>query len=145
MCDLLRVLGFTDVEIEAFFPESSYADEGDEPPYDVSSGRRPKNCSSFRTTRSRNVIHGPAAAGPPSRNLGPNGPPRRNLGPKVEIWDRRAALGEIWDIGLRAAPATGPQSAVLKTDTILGQLPTLENESDGRDRLFLERQNRRQN
>ena len=58
------------------------------------------------------------------------------MGPKVEIWDRRAALGEIWDIGLRAAPATGPQSAVLKTDTILGQLPTLENQSDGRDRLF---------
>ena len=47
MCDLLRVLGFTDVEIEAFFPESSYADEGDEPPYDVSSGRRPKNCRFF--------------------------------------------------------------------------------------------------
>ena len=44
LCDLLRCLRFGDAEIAIRVrPEYSYADEGDEPPFSVSSQRRPKN------------------------------------------------------------------------------------------------------
>jgi hypothetical protein len=48
MRDLLRGLRFGDAEIVIRVrPESSYAAEGDEPPFSVSSQRRPKHCRFF--------------------------------------------------------------------------------------------------
>jgi len=48
LCDLLRCLRFGDAEaVIRIRPESSYADEGDEPPFSVSNQRRPKNCRFF--------------------------------------------------------------------------------------------------
>jgi hypothetical protein len=48
MRDLLCGLRLGDAEIVIRVrPESSYADEGDEPPFSVSSGHRPKNCRFF--------------------------------------------------------------------------------------------------
>jgi hypothetical protein len=48
LCDVLRDLRFDSAEIVIRVrPESSYADEGDEPPFFVSDQRRPKDCRFF--------------------------------------------------------------------------------------------------